>query len=152
MRPALLLSRREVIVTLAGVATALACGKRTSDQPVTIAYGRDECAWCRMTVDDPALAAEWIAPDAPAVLFGEPGCLLAWLAAHRGTSGTAWVQARDSEEWLRASEVTFAHGIATTPMSFNLTAHRQAPSATPGVTLFSWPQLLEKGPPDARPS
>lgn len=148
----LLLTRRELVAGLSGVALTLACGRKTSDEPVAIAYGRDECAFCRMPVDDPHLAAEWVVPGQPAQVFGEPGCLLSWLAAHNGDDGTAWVRAREGDTWLRASDATFAHGVLTTPMNFNLTAHQSPPVAADGVRLLHWTELLEKGAPDARPS
>lgn len=147
-----LLTRRELIASLAGVALTLACGHRTSDEPVAIGYGRDECAFCRMPVDDPRLAAEWVVPGQAAQVFGEPGCLLSWLAAHQGETGSAWVRSQEGDTWLRASDATFARGILTTPMNFNLTAHQLPPASTEGVTLFRWTELLEKGAPDARSS
>jgi hypothetical protein len=149
MSASLLLTRRELLVTLAGAAASLACGHRVNDEPVAIAYGREECAWCRMTVDDPRLAAEWLAPGEAARIFGEPGCLLSWLAAHSGATGSAWVRVREGDRWVKANEATFVHGLASTPMNFNLTAHVTAPA---GTTALTWAQLLEKGAPDARPS
>lgn len=145
----LLLTRREAIVTLSALAWTVACGRRHDDQPVAITYGRDECAWCRMTVDDPKLAAEWVSPDTAAMVFGEPGCLLAWLSAHAGTSGSAWVRAHDQDAWLRASNAVFVSDLIKTPMSFHLAAFAAAP---PGSATESWANLLRKGMPDARPS
>jgi hypothetical protein len=147
-----LVTRREALLALAAAAATLACGHQPGDQPVAIAYGRDECAWCRMPVDDPALAAEWIDPSASPLTFGEPGCLLSWLAAHRGARGSAWVRTRDGDQWLRAGDAVFAHGIVTTPMAFNLAAYRSAPAAAGENQVRTWTQLLEKGAPDARPS
>lgn len=149
MSQPLLLTRRQLVVSVAGMALTMACGRKTSDEPVAIAYGRDECAFCRMPVDDPHLAAEWVVPGQPARIFGEPGCLLSWIAAHKGEAGSPWVRTREGDSWLRASDATFAHGLLTTPMNFNLTAHQSAPA---GATVFTWAQLLEKGAPDARPS
>ncbi len=146
-----LFTRREVLLALGAAVITVACGRERGDQPVTIAYGRDECAWCRMTIDDPMLAAEWIAPNEMPLLFGEPGCLLSWLAAHRGARGTAWVRAHDGDHWLRAIDAVFVHGLAT-PMAFNLTAYRSAPVAAGSGRSHTWVQLLEKGAPDARPS
>lgn len=152
MSTGLILTRRQVIIALAGATWTMACGPRRTDAPVAISYGRDECAWCRMTVDDPTLAAEWVLPDGPPLIFGEAGCLLAWIAAHRDTVGRPWVRNRDADEWLPAAEASYARGIVTTPMAFNLTAHRRAPSPAPAVTVVTWPELLEKGTPDARPN
>lgn len=152
MSAALILTRRQAIITLAGAAWTLACGPRRVDAPIAIGYGRDECGWCRMPVDDPTLAAEWLSADQPPLLFGEAGCLLAWIAAHRDATGQPWVRNRDADEWLRATDATFSRGVVATPMAFNLTAHRQAPSPSPAITLHTWSELLEKGAPDARPS
>lgn len=147
-----LLSRRQAVAALAGTAWLLACGHRRPDTPVAISYGRDECDWCRMTVDDPALAAEWITSGGPPMIFGEAGCLLAWLAAHPGTGGSAWLRTQDGDGWSKATQVTVVRGLVSTPMAFNLTAHVRAPSRAPGLELFTWSDLLAKGAPDARPS
>lgn len=152
MSQSLLLTRRQLVVSLASAALTLACGRKSSDEPVAISYGRDECAFCRMPVDDPHLAAEWVVAGESALIFGEPGCLLSWLAAHKGEPGSAWVRVREDDTWLRAADAAFAHGILTTPMSFNLTAHQSAPVVSDGISILSWAQLLEKGAPDARPS
>lgn len=152
MSTSLRVTRREAVIALAGTALTLACGRGRSNQPIAIAYGRDECAWCRMPVDDPTLAAEWIDPDASPLLFGEPGCLLSWLAAHRGARGTAWVRIRDGDQWLQADAAVFVHAIGATPMAFNLAAYRSAPPAAGDGPPLRWVQLLEKGAPDARPS
>lgn len=149
MKPGRLISRRQLVVSLAGSALTLACGPR-GDQPVAVAFGRDQCAWCRMTVDDPRLAAEWIASGESPQVFGEPGCLVAWLAAHPGTPGAAWLRVHDDERWHQGNEVVFARGAVRTPMAFNLTAHMKLPTAaSSGMT---WDQLLQKGSLDARPT
>jgi copper chaperone NosL len=150
MSRALLLTRRQAIITLSALAWTMACGRRPDDQPAPVTYGRDECAWCRMTVDDPRLVAQWTSPGTTAQIFGEPGCLLAWLSAHPGAAGTAWVRTHDRDQWLRAGEAVFVPDLVRTPMSFHLAAFTAVPAGA-GTTL-TWAGLREKGAPDARPS
>lgn len=150
MRQSSQFTRREMLVALAGLAWSTACGRRPDGRPVAIAYGRDECAWCRMTIDDPTLAAQWITTASSPRIFGEPGCLLAWHAAHPETPGSAWVRTRDRDAWLRAEDALFVHDLVRTPMAFNLAAFA-APPAPAGATQ-TWSELLQKGAPDARPS
>ncbi len=146
------MSRREAIAILAGGAVVLACGRapgRTG--PAPIAIGRDQCAWCRMTIDDPRQAAQFVPERGSAALFGEVGCLLAWRSANPDAAGTAFVSVAGTAAWLEASRAAYAVGVTRTPMSFNITAHRQQPAGVPAGSVVRWETLLQQGAPIARP-
>lgn len=78
------ISRREALRRLAAVtfgasagptlATMVAC---TSGGPRSIAYGRDECAWCRMTVSDQRFGAVLLTPTGKQEVFDSVECLAA---------------------------------------------------------------------------
>lgn len=79
-----LISRRAAIRRLAAVtlgaaavptlASMVACA---STGPRSIAYGRDECAWCRMTVSDARFGAELVTATGKQEVFDSVECLAA---------------------------------------------------------------------------
>ena len=146
-------SRREALLALSAGTLGFAlpglwaCGRSADPRPPTIAFDQDECDWCRMTIDDPRLAAALVPASGRALRFGEPGCLLAWLAERREATGAAFVTAQEDGGWLEAGSATFGRGQVRTPMRFDIAAWRGSPG-TAGETL-SWARLLEDGAPRA---
>ena len=148
----LLWSRREALLALSASAVGLvlpglaACGGPSAPVPPAIAFDEDVCDWCRMTIDDPRLVAAFVPVSGKALRFGEPGCLLAWLADHGTQDGTPFVAAREDGGWLPAAVARYARGAVRTPMGFDLAAWRGDP---PGHPPVSWATLLEEGAPHA---
>lgn len=146
-------TRRQAVVALSASALALvlpalgACGGSKEAVPPEVAFDRDQCDWCRMTIDDPRLVAAFVPASGRALRFGEPGCLLSWLAKHRGTEGTPFVVAREDGRWLQAPAAKYLRGTVRTPMGFDLAAWRGEPPA--GGQPVSWSRLLEEGAPRA---
>ena len=146
------MSRREAIAILAAGAAVLACGRAPRQAgPAPIAIGRDECAWCRMPIDDPRQAAQFVPVHGTAALFGEVGCLLAWRSDNADAAGTAFVSVAATGAWLEAGRAAYAVGVTRTPMSFNITAHQQPPADVPAGSIVRWATLLPQGAPIARP-
>lgn len=148
-------SRREFLVALAGAAVSAswlgACGGAPAElAPADLALGRDECAYCRMTVDDPKLAAQFVRRQGAALPFGEVGCLLAWLAEHPDAEGAPFVAAAEDGRWLAAATARYARGTARTPMRFDIVAHR--PAAAPAVAPLTWSELRREGKPTVHAS
>jgi copper chaperone NosL len=143
------LTRRDVVRLLGLGTLALAC-RSVPDPPAPeeIALGRDECAWCRMLIDDARLPAEFARAGGRVEKFGEPGCLLAWLAENRDTPGVPFVTVEDGG-WVPAGDARFLVGHTRTPMSFDITAHRTLPA---GATAVPWAELLREGAPRVRSS
>lgn len=143
------LTRREMVRLLGLGALALACRSAPeAPAPEAIALGRDECAWCRMLIDEPRLPAEFVRAGGWAEKFGEAGCLLAWLAENREARGTAFVTVEDGS-WMVADDARFLVGEVRTPMAFDITAHRTPP---PGAAAVPWSDLLREGAPRVRSS
>jgi copper chaperone NosL len=150
MKPAL--TRRELLMAAGAVAILTACGERpvggAGAAPIT--PGVDECAWCRMLIDEERLAAQFRPARGAVSRFGEVGCLVAWLAADSGRAGTALVKTLDTAEWIPAERASYLLGAARTPMGFDITAHA-SPEVPGSATLIgSWDELLRRGAPDAR--
>jgi len=146
------LSRREMLAAAGALALLAACGQeaRRAAGPRPIAIGIDDCAWCRMVIDEDRLAAQFVSADGRASSFGEAGCLVAWMAANPAASGTPFVRTLDAGEWRRAASARYATGVVKTPMRFDLTAHAASlPNGDPVVTE-SWDEILGRGAPHAR--
>lgn len=146
-------SRRETLRALGFLATSLAvpswlAGCRTGGPPTPpeIAYDRDTCDWCHMTIDAPKLAAAFVPASGRAQRFGEPGCLLSWLAPQSAPAGVAFVAVQEDGSWLKAEHASFVRGPVRTPMRFDLVAWRNPPD---GVSTVDWPALRREGKPNA---
>lgn len=119
-------------------------------RPPEIAIGQDVCDWCSMTIDDGRMTAAFVPAKGRSLRFGEPGCLLAWLAGRPDTGGESFVAAHEDAGWLGAPAASFVRGQVRTPMRFDLTAWRERPTGA-GAPL-TWAQLVREGTPHARRS
>jgi copper chaperone NosL len=126
----------------------MACSTRdVSEAPdITIEYGTDVCAYCRMTIDDESLAAAFEEERGHTHPFGEPGCMAAWLEQHAEARGVAWVRDASDEGWMRADSAFFARGQRT-PMSYGLVAYRDRDAALvatrpAGAEPLTWAAIL----------
>lgn len=152
-----MITRREVLRRFGSLAAGVAlpgwivgCGSgATRPHPPEIALDQDTCDWCRMTIDDARLAAAFVPGAGRPLRFGEPGCLVSWVAEHPGARGTAFVAVQEDAGWLAASSAEFARGLVRTPMRFDLAAWREAPGGT--SDQLTWTGLLSEGRPRARP-
>lgn len=146
------MSRREMIAATGALVLLAACGSGAphAGGPRPIALGIDECAWCRMLIDEEHLAAQLVSADGRGSSFGEVGCLLAWLAGNPGVEGSSFVRTLDAADWRRATDARYASGAVRTPMRFDLTAHAGEAPKGAGVVMESWDQLRKKGAPHAR--
>ena len=76
-----------------GIGALAAC---TPAGPRPIAYGRDECAYCRMVVSDPRFGAALVTSIGRTIVFDSVECLASWYTLSRGDGGrevarTLWV-------------------------------------------------------------
>lgn len=140
------LARRDFLAWLGAAGLLAACGRSVRDpQPVAVALGQDECAYCRMTIDDARLAAEFVMPDGRVHKFGEPGCLVTWLRQPGRPAGSAFVVDAESGRWLTASAAVYVLGSRRTPMLYNLAAFAQRPGDASPDRVLTWDALLAQG-------
>jgi copper chaperone NosL len=146
------ISRREMIAATGALALLAACGRDEprAARPRPIAIGVDECAWCRMVIDEERLAAQFVSADGRASSFGEAGCLIAWTAAHPDAAGVPFVRTLDAGDWRRAASARYATGVVKTPMRFDLTAHAAPLPDADRVATESWDEIRRRGAPHAR--
>jgi copper chaperone NosL len=99
-------------------------------QAVPIDTRNDTCAYCRMIVSDPHVAAQIVAPGEEPRIFDDIGCLRAYLARHEITRDAAlFVADHRTGEWVSATEAiyTLAKGRRT-PMASGIVAHASSAS------------------------
>lgn len=118
--------------------------------PREIVAGVDVCEYCHMTVDDPGWAAQWLEPGGKTLLFDEPGCLVAWLAAHPGEQGEAYFGDAEGTGWIPAAEAVFVRGGASTGMGFDIVAYRSREAADRlaaelGGDVLDWSAFVREG-------
>lgn len=103
------------------------CGQAGGDRPAAIAWDRDTCEHCRMTISDRAYAAEaWVETQGRHYKFDDIGCLVNWLDAHGWSNEQVrlWVadhRHRDEVHWLDARTARYIEGL-TTPMDYGFGA------------------------------
>ncbi len=120
-----------VVAALAGLIGALIVrGRPVPDGPVAVVWNHQACAHCRMSVGDPAYAAQLVTRDGDVAFFDDPGCLLHYLDDRAPEVHRVWFHDSTSDRWLSDAEVGFMTATAGTPMGYGLAA---VPAATPGA-------------------
>jgi copper chaperone NosL len=136
------------------LAVATGCAART---PRAIAWGREACAHCHMTLADHRFAAELLTRAGRAVVFDDIGCLAAWMRDNPAPGASAWVANFTSPDaWLRADSAMYLRTESLgTPMGSGLAALRPSEADSVrqamGGTLHSWPEVLASPPDHALP-
>lgn len=138
------------IVALLLVTTACA-GAGTTSGPPEIAYGRDLCVECGMTISEVRYAAAYRIDGEP-YRFDDIGGMLLHGIEHGvlGPDSTeVWVHDFETEAWVAASSAWYVaiDGLAT-PMGYGVVAftdraRAEAHAAAHGGTLLEWAKLLQ---------
>ena len=115
---------RAVIVSVFALLVACTSGElRPADlQPGTA------CAYCRMTLVDPKLASQIVAPGEEPRVFDDLGCLRAYIAEHPQSGQSAvFVADHSTGAWIPERAAVFTKDPAIpTPMNSHLVAQRAA--------------------------
>lgn len=122
-----------------------------SREPRSVAYGRDECAFCRMVVSEPRYATALVTSKGKTLVFDSVECLASWCAANardakRARSLRVSVSAKP-DEMMPADEAYFSRAEHGSPMGKGLTAVRSPAEAramglAAGAALMRWPQVV----------
>jgi copper chaperone NosL len=100
-------------------------------EPAPIDSRHDACAWCRMGVSDPRLAAQLVAPLEEPRLFDDIGCLRDYLAsgASLPPGAAAFVADHRTGRFVLAARAVYARSPAlATPMASGIAAWEDASS------------------------
>ena len=111
--------------------------------PVSIDTRNEMCAYCRMIVSDPRVAAQIVASGEDARIFDDIGCLRDYLARHQLTNdAVVFVADHRTGEWVPARDAVYTISTGRrTPMASGIVGHvsrasRDAdPAAAGGVDL-----------------
>ena len=145
---------RRGAMLLAGVFAVPALGALEAcapDGPRAIAYGRDQCAFCRMVVSEPRFAAALVSAKGRTFVFDSIECLAGYCLQSEATFGadparSLWVT--DSERpgtLIRAERARFLREEGpSSPMGKGLLAVSSPVDlrGTSGATAVSWTEVL----------
>jgi copper chaperone NosL len=94
-------------------------------QPVSIDTRNDSCAYCRMVVSDPRVAAQIVAPGEEAKVFDDIGCLRDYVAKRElARDAAVFVADHRTGEWVPARYAVYTVSTGRrTPMSSGIVAH-----------------------------
>ena len=138
------MTRRDALILIAGIVGSALPGCSSERAGIEdIVSGAEECAWCRMLIDDVSLAAQFVPGGGRRAPFGEVGCMLSWLPARPEQTGGPWVRARESGQWLEATRARYGIGETRTPRRFDVVAHN-----VPSPGTVTWDALRSEGAPD----
>lgn len=135
-------------------------GDAVAGEPREIRVGVDACEYCHMSVDDVERSAQWVPASGPALMFDEPGCLVAWLQRNPAAEGRAFVADGAGSGWVPAEQGAYLVGRVRTGMGFDVVAYAATTDAAArlgdaaegdgaGGEVLSWSELLERGVVDA---
>jgi len=143
------------------LALVLASCSRGPAPPAALDPRNETCAWCRMSVSDPRLAAQLAAPAGESKFFDDIGCLRDYLvhASGRPEGLIAYVADHRTKEWVPAARAFFMKCLTVeTPMGSHLLAHADAtsrdadPDAYGGTPVTAADIFGPAGPPGAAPA
>jgi copper chaperone NosL len=148
---AVVASRRRTVLaaTAGGALFAAACG---AGGPRPIAYGRENCDYCRMAISDARFGAELITTTGAVKVFDSVECLVSYYldAVSRGDVREAYVtDFRRPGTFIVADRARFLRGGPGSPMGLSLTAFASdAEAATArdelgGGELLAWSDVLD---------
>lgn len=127
---------RSTLRTVAGrvrYAAALLLGACATAGPRPIAYDRDVCAFCSMTVSDPRYGAELVTVKGKVHAFDSIECLASYYLANRAATRSVWVT--ESGRLVPAERARFRRAApdaeGNSPMGLGLSA---VPDGTLGWT------------------
>ena len=85
-----------------------ACAGSGEPQPPQIAYGRDMCAQCGMTIDDERFAAALVMQDGKTRIFDDAGEMFTYQADHPDETVRAWfVHDYATKAWVNGEKATY---------------------------------------------
>jgi copper chaperone NosL len=143
---------------LSALAAALLLSCSSGDPPPGgLDTRHDACAFCRMPVSDPRLAAQLAAPGEEPAFFDDIGCLRDFLRGRApGAGAVAYVADHRTGNWARAAGAVYdlCRSIDT-PMGSHLIAHadassRGADASMKDCSVKSAREVFGTEPPDGR--
>jgi copper chaperone NosL len=139
------------LFVLGGVTFLLtACGGKTSaTEPPKIAYGKDLCARCRMIISEERFAGGLVESDGDALLFDDPGELVAQVQEEGLNDRRVWVHDYTTKEWIDGTQAYFVvDDDLMTPMGTGVVALKtreeaERLAAEKGGQVMTWQEIVQ---------
>jgi hypothetical protein len=123
--------------------TVSACQQDGATPVADLQYGKDTCAECGATIEDPNFAAFYSTGEKEPKLFDDPGCLFRSLRKESAGAGKAVFHEYDGASWLSGDDVFFAKTPATqSPQGYGWAAYGSFGDAQTAVTSAGSGELL----------
>ncbi|HYK41012.1 MAG TPA: nitrous oxide reductase accessory protein NosL [Thermoanaerobaculia bacterium] len=120
---------RSFIILLCALSTLLACSA-APPEPAALDVRNELCAFCRMPVSDPSLAAQLVAPGEEPRFFDDIGCLRDYLSrTPQPPKAVCFVADHRTHAWVRRDTAVYVRSDIATPMWSHLTAYADGASA-----------------------
>ncbi|MEP6731672.1 MAG: nitrous oxide reductase accessory protein NosL [bacterium] len=142
-------SRRAALRTGMLLAVVSALDACAAAGPRSIAYGHDECAFCRMTVSEPRFAAAMVSTKGRTLVFDSAECLASYHARHQRDARSLWVSdylhpgslvSAERARFNRASGQSSPMGKGL--MAFSSARDAMANRAAGNTQSFGWSDVL----------
>jgi NosL len=127
------MTRRSLLASSTALLALWGCGSKTG--PVAIRWGKENCDYCGMIIDNPRFAGQVRAPAGTVSKFDDIGCAMTFLNKQDWAASPAefWVGDSDHGTWLDGRSVWYVAGRAS-PMDYNFGA---VASARDGAVDFA---------------
>lgn len=139
------------LALLVALGALLAAGCRGGPEPIR--YGEEECAYCRMRIEEPRHGAQAASARGLAYKFDSVECLAAWVRSNtlpENEIGSLWVtDFEEPDRWLSASEAVYLWSERIqSPMGIGLAAHGSPEAAEEhrahvGGEILTWEEVLD---------
>jgi copper chaperone NosL len=139
------------LFVLGSTALVLAgCGDKASGtEPPKISYGKDRCARCGMIISDERFAGGLVEPDGDALVFDDPGELIAQIQEEGLKDRRVWVHDYITKEWIDGTQAFFVvDDDLMTPMGTGVVAlgtrdEAERLAAEKGGRVMTWQEIVQ---------
>lgn len=144
------MTNRRVFVLGAAALVLTGCGEKASGtEPPKIAYGKDLCARCRMIISDERFAAGLVEPGGDALVFDDPGELIAQVQEEGLKDRRVWVHDYLTKKWIDGTQAFFVvDNDLMTPMGTGVVAlesrdEAERLAAEKGGQVMTWQEIVQ---------
>lgn len=144
------MTNRRLFVLGAAALVLSGCGDKTSaNEPPKIAYGKDLCARCRMIISEERFAGGLVEPDGDALVFDDPGELIAQVQEEGLKDRRVWVHDYITKKWIDGTQAFFVvDDNLMTPMGTGVVALETRDEAERlavemGGRVMTWQEIVQ---------
>ena len=118
----------------------------TSDRPVPIEFGKDQCDYCRMSIANPQFGSELITDKGRVLKYDAAECMANQIAEESIVYQKLYAVPYDVPKTLKPvdSLIFVIDPQFRSPMGANLAAFSAAGNVSHGIAKLSWEDLVKK--------